>query len=378
MKVIFGTDPIKYPLTGIGRYAYELAHCLQQQDEIDQLLFLNGRRISREIPTMSESTNASQGLRRMVQKSRSATEVYRLTAPWLKTMALKPHCDAIYHSPNFYLPPQVERCVTTFHDLSIFTWPQCHPPERVRFMQKELLLAIKRASVFITVTEFARQELATYFNLPLTRIFTSHLASSGDFSPRTESEMRSRLERWRLTPGGYCLFTGSIEPRKNIVTLLDAYERLPIRLRQSYPLIVSGYQGWVSEGIHQRFGVAERQGWLRYLGYMPSADLPYLFAGAKSFLFPSLYEGFGLPVLEAMASGTPVVCSDAASLPEVVGDCALMCAPEDTETLTEIIQRSIEDDAWRRQARAKGIARAQTFSWQRCARETIHAYRQVQ
>lgn len=378
MKVIFCTDPIKYPLTGIGRYSYELAHGLRQQDEIEELMFLNGRKISRDIPTTSESANASQGLRRIVQKSRAVTEVYRLTAPWLKTMALKHYADAIYHSPNYYLPPQVERCVTTFHDLSIFTWSQCHPPERVRFMQKELLLAIKRASVFITVSEFARQELASYFNLPLTRIFTAHLASSGDFYPRPDSDVRKRLERWQLTSGEYCLFTGSVEPRKNLITLLDAYERLPVTLRQAYPLVVSGYKGWESGNIHRRFESAERKGWLRYLGYVSSADLPYLFAGAKSFLFPSLYEGFGLPVLEAMATGIPVVCSNAASLPEVVGDCALMCAPEEPERLTEIIQRSIEDDAWRKQAKDRGIARAQTFSWQRCAQETIHAYRQVQ
>lgn len=180
-----------------------------------------------------------------------------------------------------------------------------------------------------------------------------------------------------LKPNQYCLFTGSIEPRKNIETLLDAYERLPLELRLNIPLVISGFKGWSSEGLHQRFERGQKAGWLRYLGYTKSADLPLLFAGARSFLFPSLYEGFGLPVLEAMASGVPVVCSDSASLPEVVGDCALMCAAMDVETLTQLIQKSIEDEVWREEARIKGLNRAKHFSWQRCAQETILAYQQV-
>jgi alpha-1,3-rhamnosyl/mannosyltransferase len=129
--------------------------------------------------------------------------------------------------------------------------------------------------------------------------------------------------------------------------------------------------------LHQRFQQAQAAGWLRYLGYTSAADLPFLFAGARSFLFPSLYEGFGLPVLEALASGVPVVCSDSSSLPEVVGDCGLMCRPLDVESLTLLIQKSIEDKIWREQAILNGLNRAKNFSWQRCAQETIHAYHQV-
>lgn len=377
MKVIFGTDPIKYPLTGIGRYAYELANGLKESSEISELLFLNGRSLSQQIPTAREITSSAQGLRRRVQKSHFASELYRLTAPWLKTYTLRKHPDALYHSPNFYLPPNVDRCVATFHDLSVFTWPQCHPTERVRFMQKELLLTIKRANVLITDSEFTRHELAEYFNLPLSKVYAAQLASSGDFYPRELEEITRVLSPLDLKPNQYCLFTGSIEPRKNIETLLDAYECLPLTLRLNVPLVISGFKGWSSEGLHQRFERGQQAGWLRYLGYTKSADLPLLFAGARSFLFPSLYEGFGLPVLEAMASGVPVVCSDSASLPEVVGNCALMCAAMDVETLTELIQKSIEDEVWREQARINGLNRAKHFSWQRCAQETIFAYQQV-
>lgn len=377
MKVIFGTDPIKFPLTGIGRYAYELAKCLQESSDISELLFLHGRHLSRQIPTAKERTSAVQGLRRRLQKSHFASELYRLTAPWLKTHILRKYLDAIYHSPNFYLPPNVDRCLATFHDLSVFTWPQCHPAERVRFMQKELLLTIKRAVILITDSEFTRVELAKYFNLPLSQVYAAKLASSDEFYPRDAEELKPFLAPFGLKANHYCLFTGSIEPRKNIETLLNAYECLPLALRLAIPLVISGFNGWSSAGLHQRFEDAENAGWLYYMGYAKSAVLPYLFAGARSFLFPSLYEGFGLPVLEAMASGIPVVCSDSGSLPEVAGDCALMCSAMDSDTLTELIQKSIEDEVWREQARINGINQAKQFSWQRCAQETLFAYQQV-
>lgn len=377
MKVIFGTDPIKYPLTGIGRYAYELANCLTKSSEISELLFLQGRKLSKQIPQAKESCSSSQGLRQMAQKSKVASELYRLTAPWLKTLALKKHPDAIYHGPNFYLPPKVGASVATFHDLSVFTWPQCHPQERVRFMQKELLLTMKRADILITDSDFTRREVIEYFNLPDSKVYSAKLASSGDFYPRDPESITTIISSYGLQTGQYCLFTGSIEPRKNIETLLSAYERLPLGLRQAYPLVISGFKGWRSELLHVRFEQAEREGWLCYLGYTKSVDLPYLFAGARSFLFPSLYEGFGLPVLEAMASGVPVVCSNSSSLPEVVGECALTCAALDVEALTVLIQKSIEDETWRESAITGGLSRAKIFSWQRCTAETIHAYQQV-
>jgi glycosyltransferase involved in cell wall biosynthesis len=377
MKIIFGADAIKYPLTGIGRYAYELAKQLQHSADVSEFFFLNGRRISTSLPAVSELAPSSQGLRTLVKKSYIATELYRYVFPWLKARTLNQYPEYIYHSPNFYLPKCAGRTVATFHDLSVFTWPECHPKERVRYMQKELRLTLERASALITDSEYTRQELARYFSYPINKIYTAKLASSGDFYPRHQEDINQILVKFGLVSGQYSLFTGSIEPRKNIATLLDAYQRLPVSLRQQCPLVISGFKGWNSADIHRRFADAERQGWLRYLGYTSAPDLPYLFAGAKSFIFPSLYEGFGLPVLEAMASGVPVVCSNSSSLPEVVGDCALMTEAQDVEGLTAAIIRSLEDEQWRHYATEAGLARAKQFSWENCARETLYAYKMV-
>ncbi|WP_227719614.1 glycosyltransferase family 4 protein [Yersinia proxima] len=377
MRVVFSTDAIKYPLTGIGRYTYELARQLQSNDDISELLFLQGRKISRDLPTVQAKPNAASGLKNALKNSVIVNELYRLSGSWLKSLALRPYQSCIYHSPNFFIPPRVDNTVATFHDLSIFKWPQCHPVNRVQYMRKELLLTLKRAKVLITDSEFTRTELADYFNYPIEKIVSAPLASSDEFYPREYIYLQNLMARLGLVAGQYTLFTGTIEPRKNISTLLDAYERIPLELRTRFPLVICGFSGWNSESLHRRFEKAAQQGWLLYLGYLSSDDLPLLFSGARTFLFPSLYEGFGLPVLEAMASGVPVVCSNAASLPEVLGESGLMCDALDVEGLTTAIIKSLEDEDWRNIAITAGLIRANAFTWKRCAHETIKAYKQV-
>ena len=212
---------------------------------------------------------------------------------------------------------------------------------------------LDRASALITDSEYTRHELAGYFGWPIERIHAVPLASSVEFCVRHYEDLRLPLARYGLAPGNYSLFVGTIEPRKNIDTLLDAYGRLPVAIRNRWPLILTGYQGWRNEQIRQRIEQAEAEGWARYLGFVPASDLPLLFSGARLFTFPSLYEGFGLPVLEAMSSGVPVVCSNS-SLPEVAGKAALMSEPLDVETLTDNLRRGLEDEHWRSSAIDKG------------------------
>lgn len=380
MKVILSIDAIKFPLTGIGRYTFELAQELEKSSAIEEVKFMSGYKFYPRLPNKNivPSPGQRQKLKSWLKKSRFFTEFYRLTSSRLKSLVLKKQRDFIYHSPNFYLPAFSGKSIVTFHDLSIFIWPQCHPAERVKFMQKELLLTLKRADALITDSEFTRQELANYFNYPLTKVHAVPLASSGNFYPRSASQLTEVLHNYQLVAGQYVLFTGSIEPRKNIQTLLDAYARLPALLRHKWPLVISGYSGWNSEELHHRIQQGEKEGWLRYLGFTSDDDLPFIFSGARLFVFPSLYEGFGLPVLEAMASGVPVVCSNAASLPEVVGDAALMFEPLDVVALTELLLQGVEDDRWREQSISLGRARSKNFSWQRCAQETINVYEQVE
>lgn len=377
MKLVLSVEPIRFPLTGIGRYTYELALRLKQSSEISDLQFFAGRSFLPELPTASNESGSGYGLKRAIQKNFLAVEAYRLLMPILRKAALKGHGDFLYHSPNYYLPPFAGGSVATFHDLSPFTWAHCHAPQLVRYLQKELKTTLVRADALITDSEFTRQELASYFSWPIERIHTVPLASSPEFYPRPAESLIPALARHGLKPNGYTLFVGTIEPRKNIETLLAAYSRLPLALRTRWPLILTGYHGWRNDVIHQKLESARREGWAHYLGFVPAEDLPLLFAGARVFAFPSLYEGFGLPVLEAMSSGVPVVCSNSSSLPEVAGDAALMCAPMDVEELTRLIERGLTDEAWRQCAVVNGMRNAQGFSWERCAQETLQVYRKV-
>ncbi|MEN5042330.1 glycosyltransferase family 4 protein [Pseudomonas koreensis] len=377
MKLILSVEPVRFPLTGIGRYTYELALRLQQSREITELQFFSGRRFLSSLPTAADESGNGYGLKRAVQKNFLAVEAYRLLMPLLRKQALKAHSDFLYHSPNYYLPPFAGRSVATFHDLSPFTWSHCHAPQLVRYLQKELKTTLGRADALITDSDYTRNELADYFSWPIERIYTVPLASSAEFHPRTEDELKSTLSRHGLEAGGYSLFVGTIEPRKNITTLLDAYSRLPLDVRKRWPLVLTGYHGWRNESIHQRLESARREGWAYYLGFIPGEDLPLLFAGARLFTFPSLYEGFGLPVLEAMSSGVPVVCSNSSSLPEVAGNAALMCEAMDIEALTDLIRRGLEDRAWRASAIEQGLLNAAKFSWERCAMNTLEVYKMV-
>jgi glycosyltransferase involved in cell wall biosynthesis len=382
MKVVLSIDPIRFPLTGIGRYTFELAQQLQRQSEVEQLHFLSGRRIVHELPESAQLSTADSSspvadFRRSILKNPVTVAMYQLAYPLIKQYALRGYSDCIFHGPNFYLPPFAGHSVCTFHDLSIFTWAHCHPPERVRYMRKEIALTLKRADMLITDSEYIRQELASYFSWPLEKIRAVPLACSADFRPRTTDELIPLLQKHGLTPEGYCLYVGTIEPRKNLEALLDAYSMLPLAMKRQWPLVMIGYRGWRSEQLHARIEAAVAEGWARYLGFADAAELPLFFAGARLFVFPSLYEGFGLPVLEAMASGVPVVCSNSSSLPEVAGDAAAMCEPKDIDALSRLIKAGLEDEQWRSDAKRKGLEHAGSFSWQRCAEETVAVYRKV-
>lgn len=382
LSVILNTESVRFPLTGIGRYTYELASALQMHTDIESLRFYHGGQLTDSLPeeqaqTLIATPNRSHWLKRWLQKSPAVVEAYRLISEHRRDKGLKKIKDSLYHGPNFFLPNFDGPRVATFHDLSPFTWAHCHEPAKVRYMQKALRKTLDCADRLITDSEFIRQELAKFSGWSLDKIDSVPLAAGPEFYPRAEVELQQLLNQYQLRYQGFTLFVSTIEPRKNIMGLLSAYAALPKNLRLQYPLVLAGYQGWCSDDIHQAIKDAEQEGWARYLGFLPAQVLPELFSAARLFAFPSHYEGFGLPILEAMQSGVPVVCSNSASLPEVAGDAALMCHALDIDQLTEHIVIGLQDDVWREVAITKGLAQAGMFSWQRCAEETCDLYKRL-
>lgn len=387
MKVILAADAIVAPLTGIGRYAFELAQRLPEHPLIEQMRFFSyGRwldqndlaRLAEARPRPAAAPAAPRPtLRSRLAGNRLAVRVYQALTPQLFGWRLRNEAGSLFHSPNYFLPPFPGRSVATIHDLSHVCLPQFHPAARVQYMNRALPDTLRRADFLITDAESVRREVIRHFDWPADRIAAVPLGVAPVFHPRQATDLGPVLHRYGLTGGGYTLCVGTIEPRKNLERLLCAYEALPAAMRQRWPLVLAGARGWQSEAIHDRIGKGAAAGWVRYLEYVSQDDLPFLYAGARLFAYPSLYEGFGLPPLEAMASGVPVVTSNVSSLPEVVGAAALMVDPLDVSALSAALARGLEDDGWRVSAAALGLARASALSWAACVDNTVAIYAKI-
>ena len=381
MNLILSVDALSPSLTGIGRYTWELAQRLPTHSRLQDVQFYrNGswvdepaRLLQATVPTVPVTSIVPQA------KATASKPRWRLKQPrWLRDWRITSACQGkIFHGPNFFLPPCAEAGVATVHDLSVFKYPETHPLERIKHFEREFTASMKRAAHLVTDSEATRQEVMKYLAWPAEKITAVPLGVSSHFAPADEAAVAPCLAKYGLTFKRYALCVSTLEPRKKIANLLRAYQGLPPPVRKQYPLVLVGSSGWLSESLHQEIDRLSAQGWLRYLGFVPEADLPALYAGARSFVYPSVYEGFGLPVLEAMASGVPVVASIFSSLPEVTQGAALLVDPDDIDALAMGIQASLCDEPWRATACKTGLAVAQGFTWDRCIDQTVDVYKKV-
>jgi alpha-1,3-rhamnosyl/mannosyltransferase len=263
------------------------------------------------------------------------------------------------------------------HDLSWLSYPDAHPVERVRFLDKHLPGTLARADLVLTDSEFIAAEIASRFALPRAKIRAIPLGVDAAYHPRTAEEILATLAKYGLEHSAYLLVVATLEPRKNLARLVRAYAALPVSTQARHPLVIVGARGWLNEAFERAIAPLETAGTARRLGYVDERELPLLYAGAHAFAFPSLYEGFGLPVLEAMASGVPALTSNVSSLPEVAGDSALTVDPLDEASLRAGLERLLDDSGWRERAIAEGMTRARKYPWSRCVDATIDAYRAV-
>lgn len=378
IELVLAVDAINRPLTGIGRYAFELAKGLSANANVDSIRYFSMGRwveLSALLARANVEANTQRAsLRSMLAANPVAVRVFHSLVPKVSRWRLRHEGKALFHSPNYVLPPFPGLKVATVHDLSHVLFPHFHPPARIAYMNRAFPDSLQLADHLITDSESVRQEVIQNFDWPPERITAVPLGVDPIFHPRPDDELQALWPKYGLRAGGYTLCVGTIEPRKNIDRLLSAYEALPPRLRRRYPLVLIGARGWRSDLTHDRIDKAEAAGWLRYLAYAPQADLPMLYAGARLFTYPSLYEGFGLPALEAMASGVPVITSSVSSLTEVVGDAAWLVNPLDTEGISTALEQALQDDTWLQKASIHGRGRASLFTWSGCVTQTVAVY----
>lgn len=369
MKIALTVEALSPELTGIGRYTWELASRLPQQLGSERVCYYrNGRRI--EDPAYFLEHDTPPRLKK--------TWLERRIPRWYTTLAEKQRCRSLlFHGPNFFLPPCARSGVATIHDLSVFRFPETHPSERIKAFELNLHRTLRQADHLITDSEAIRREVIDFFGWPAAKITAVHIGVAATFAPHSPAALAPVLSAYSLTPGDYILCVSTLEPRKKIANLIAACRDLPLVLRQRYPLVLVGGKGWLNEALHTAIAGAQAEGWCRPLGFVPESALPAIYAGARLFVYPSIYEGFGLPVAEAMACGVPVVTSNRSSLPEVTQGASLLVEPDDHEALREAIIKGLNDDDWREKAIASGLTVAKAYSWERCVEETVAVYRIV-
>lgn len=377
MRVILNVDAITAPLTGIGRYALELANGLATHAAIEELrLYSAFRWVDDPAHALAANRTIAQ-LRRSVPFKTQALEVYTQLRSALFRAHTRRLRGFLLHTPNYILMPFEGPAVTTVHDLSALNYPETHPVERVRFLDRHLPRTLERADAVLTDSRFIAEEIHTRLGVPRAKLHTVALGVDPVYRPRAKDELAPALAMHGLVAGAYLLVVATQEPRKNLVRLVRAYAALAAAQRARHPLVIVGARGWLNHELERTLGPLEASGSARRLGYVSEEALPLIYAGARAFAFPSLYEGFGLPVLEAMASGVPVLTSNVSSMPEVGADIALGVDPLDEDALRAGLEHILDDDTWRADAITRGPRHARQFPWSRCVDDTVAVYAKV-
>ncbi|MES3009898.1 MAG: glycosyltransferase family 1 protein [Pseudomonadota bacterium] len=373
-SVILNATALLSPLSGIGRYVHELAVALRGLHV--PLHYYSAGRWSEAMPLIqSERVTAT---RRLIAGVPGARWWARHAQNRLFSRGAASLHGCVYHEPNYLTYDFDGPVAVTAHDASWVRFPAAHPAERVRMMDRYFPRSLAQARRVIVDSDFVAGEMRDIFGLTRDKLRTVHLGVSPRFKPMSAHDTFGTCQRFGLTHGQYILAVGTLEPRKNLATLLSAWRLIPEALSRKFPLVVAGQTGWRHTDTDQQMTTMARSGQLRLLGHVDDADLPALYAASCIFVYPSLYEGFGLPPLEAMASGVPVIASDRASIPEVVGQAGVLVDPLDTDLLASTLNRLLQDSEERTRLATLGLAQSSHFSWAACALKTLAVYKEIQ
>jgi len=364
---------------GIGRYVTNLASALAPQlTAHEELTFL-------ESPSTAESTKASApasekaGAFQLPGNSIAATATpFDIRQQWRIPPLLKRlrvDGEALYPSPYYLMPYRTGLpTLLTFYDIIPLKFPKAVPARARLFFRLAATLALRAADRVVAISDAARNDLTNHFHVPASKVSVTPLATGARYRPQPSAEV-ARIRHQHHLPESFLLYLGSNKPHKNLPALVDAYAQTPSS--HMPPLVIAG--AWDSRYPQPKQHAARHElgDAVRFLGPVAERDLPALYSAATLFIFPSLYEGFGLPVLEAMACGTPVACSNTPSLTEVAGDAALYFDPLSFTEIRDAIVELIEDGRQRARRAEQGLARARRYSWQATAAATLRCYREM-
>jgi glycosyltransferase involved in cell wall biosynthesis len=363
---LLGTEE-GYRRAGVSRYVHNLlTHVLREDPEGDYTVFVGGR--------------CALSLSGKLKPARLPTNRPLVRIAWeqaCQPLQLVREGIALLHSPVNVQPVFLPcKGVVTVTDLSFMTFPQAFRMGRRLYQRWFTRWSVRHADRVIAISKTTAQDVVQLFDVPADKVSVVLPGVDARYQPIGDRERVTQFRRLRDLTDRFVLFVGTLEPRKNLLTLLQAYAAFR-RAGGGYKLALVGGRGWLYEPILAAIDELDLRGDVVLPGFVAEEELPLWYNAAEAFFYPSLYEGFGLPPLEAMACGTPVVVSDASSLPEVVGDAGLLLDPNDSQPWAEALERLWRDAAYREDLASQGLRRARRFSWSRMARETIAAYRSV-
>jgi alpha-1,3-rhamnosyl/mannosyltransferase len=376
IKIALNAVPLMSSLTGIGQYVRALSEELINIEELD-LSFFYGVGWEKEIREQGlppAANNLKLFVRRNIPYS---YELSRWAQQKTFNNGVKKNKPNLYHEPAFLTYRFEGPTVLSVHDLSWIRYPHAHPKERVRAMHKFFEPSLSQSDLIITDAHFVKQELIDVFGVEASKIYPIHLAAEELFRPRLQEEIKPILHARGLLHGQYWLSVGTLEPRKNLKLLFEAFIQLSVEDRKRCPLVIIGMIGWGIESWQSQLQSMIDSGEVIYTGYLPRHEQAVIVAGAKALIYPSLYEGFGLPIVEAMQSGVPVIAANASCLPEVVGDAGLLVSPDDSNSLKEKMCELLDDKDFLVKLASKSLQRSADFSWRKCAQQTLGVYKKA-
>ena len=354
---------------GIGTYIRNLLRQLARIDHDTEYVLLCGE------ADLGVAAQLGPNFRAVLEPSPNYSIREQIHVPWV----LRRERPDLYHAPHYVLPAGVScRSVVTIHDCIHLMFPQYLPNRMAHaYARAQMWAAARRSDCILTVSDASKRDILHFFNVPPEKIVVIYNAIDTHFSVTPPAEAVTRVrERYQLDHK-FVLYVGNIKPHKNLVRLIEAFDELRRGELEDLKLLIIGDEISKLPALRRAVHRHKLHKHVRFLGFLPDDQLAVLYRLASVFVFPSLYEGFGLPPLEAMASGTPVVTSNVSSLPEVVGDAAVLVDPYDVDSIVDGLRRVLTDPARAAEMRRKGLERAREFSWERSVAKTLQVYREI-
>jgi len=366
MRIGIDARLVYYRQAGIGQYILRLAEALAEMDQENEFILLQSRKHKQAIISQPNFKRASLW-----------TPSHHRLEQWTLPLEVSLQGLDVLHSPDF-IPPfrRNYKSVITVHDLAFLFYPNILTKESARYYG-QIDQAVRDTDHIIAVSRSTRRDITHHLGVSEDEITVIYEAANPIYRPLDDERLLRQVKEKYHLPDDFFLFVSTIEPRKNVPTLLRAYRQLLDSYKRSEALVLAGERGWLFNEVFAVVEDLDLESNALFLGRVPVEDLLYLYNSAKLLVHPAVYEGFGLPPLEAMACGTPVIVSNVSSLPEVVGDAALLVDPENVSELTVAMWRLLTDEDLRADMREKGLKRAAHFSWEKAARETLAVYLKV-